>query len=637
MPGSHCDERRRATALLAAGAILVAGLAEGCRSDHGPAVARERLTPFSEARVAAVRLGQVSRPGVTTAPGESLRKTVDVAPGSRLDLAMALVCPPDQPCRGSGRFTVRADHGARRATLLTRELAVDGTSSLWQEVAIALDPSWEGPVDLTLSFEASSSRTAGGPSAVWGEPFLSHGQPAARPNVLLISIDTLRADHLGSYGYRHPTSPNLDALAKGAVRFARAYAQSPWTTPSHMSLLTGLYPSGHGVNQSFTQLAQFLDGQGRYRLLSPRLPTLAEILRRAGYRTLALTGGVGVDSTLGFDRGFDIYENDAELTPEALSRVTGWWDAYRGAPWFLFFHTYEVHAPYWRTELATRVLSAEERKGLEELRARTAARDASAFLKHDSASRKFFRHLRSRGLMRREVTEALYDGGILSMDRFLGRLLEELGRRGLDQRTIVVVTSDHGEEFADHDPERFYDAHCTPMFDELLHVPLIVRVPDHEPRTVAASVESVDVAPTLIQLLGLPIPPTMQGKSLVAAMGGAAVRPDRTLSEATCSGPEMKAFREGRYKLIVSSEAEDGERTGLGPIAGRLLFDLATDPGERRSIHEREAARVREIEGHLVALLGRVTTSAEAGFASSPGREVSDALKERLRALGYIE
>jgi arylsulfatase A-like enzyme len=617
-------------------AALAAVLLGSCRTEPRPkpaapaaerAAARPFESPFDRARLAPVRLERVSRPGVRTAPRESLRKSVHVVPGSRLDLAMGLVCPSGRPCRGGGRFTVVARRGGTRETLLEREAAASGASSGWHEAALPLDRFTEGPIEIVLSYEARGSDAPEGPAPVFAEPTVHRARTSDRPNVLLVSGDTLRADHLGSHGYRRPTSPRLDALAKTAVRFSRAYAQSPWTTPSHVSMLTGLYPSGHRVNQSFTELARFLGGRGGYRLLSPRVETLAEILRREGYRTLARTGGVGVDSTLGFDRGFDVYENDTELDPGTFSRLTGWLDAYGDAPWFLFLHTYEVHAPYKRTDLASAVLSEEQRAEID--RMRSEGRIGGSGL--------FESHLRSRGLLRRDVTEALYDGGILFMDGFFGRLLDELRRRGLDERTIVVFTSDHGEEFADHHPDRFYDSHCSPVYDELLHVPLIVRVPGRfAPRTVADPVESVDIVPTLLQLLGIRVPETVQGESLVGLMRGGKAPSTWTLSEATCEGPEMKALREGRHKLVVASPP-GGERSGLAAVSERWLFDLRRDPGERTNLVERDAARARAMEERLLSVLARVTASPDGVAARHPGDAVGDELRERLRALGYVE
>jgi arylsulfatase A-like enzyme len=473
-------------------------------------------------------------------------------------------------------------------------------------------------------------------------PEETHAPPAGPwTNVILISIDTLRADRLGCYGYERPTSPVLDDLAANGARFARAISQAPWTTPSHMSLFTGLYPSEHGLNLGWAEFRSFRDGRGGYRRLQPEIPTLAERLRAHGYRTLARTGGGTVAGELGFARGFDEYLEPkrgprsgrrlprSKLRPELLADLVAWVESSRDAPFFLFFHTFEVHAPYLHAELARPLLDDAERAHLdrfftEPLRGRPL-----------EALRE---HLERGGLFRAEVTSAMYDSGIRHTDAFLGRLFAELRQLGLWERTLILVTSDHGEEFGEHDPERFYDAHCRTLYDELLHVPLILHAPGLVPPGVVIDevVELVDVAPTMLELLGLPAPEGISGRSLAALLRGGTGDPNASaLSEAVCSGPEQKSLRTARHKYVAAFDAPGGERSGIpGPRRWQRLFDLERDPGEQ---HDALRARPELVETLRARLGAALAPSSERGFARGTGPGPSEDLLRRLRELGYLD
>jgi arylsulfatase A-like enzyme len=440
-------------------------------------------------------------------------------------------------------------------------------------------------------------------------------------NVLLISIDTLRADHLGCYGYPRPTSPHLDAFAAEGVRFARAISQSPWTTPSHMTLFTSLHPSSHQLNQSYESFLRTA------RVLPEATVTLAEVLREHGYRTLALTGGGTVAGRLGFDQGFEEYlEGYYNLGNRVWNQLQTWLDAPREAPFFLFLHTFHVHAPYSSIELAQEHIDAETAQ--EMYRATLAAGSPLA------GQRRF---LAERGLLRPEVTKALYDGGIRETDAFLGRLFDELHRRGLDDETLIIVTSDHGEEFADHDPKKLYDAHGHSQHEELVHVPLLVQFPRYAAagRVVNVPVGLIDVAPTILDLLGITVPSAMQGQSLATLW-----RTDRPVRSAVTSEAtidprvEHKSLRTSRFSYLVSYRTgADGERTGLpGPFLRGKLFDLRADPRERIDLvaqRPRLAARMRRaLEEHFAAL--------QHG-APPEVMPIDEELEEALRTLGYLQ
>lgn len=467
--------------------------------------------------------------------------------------------------------------------------------------------------------------------SVFGLLTSSCAEPPSTDVVLLISIDTLRADRLGCYGYGRDLSPALDALAAEGVLFRQAVSQAPWTIPSHMSLMTSLYPSSHTVNQDHRQFVRFQRNEGNYRILPSEVQTLAEILKQHGFRTLALTGGGTMSAKLGFGRGFDTYlETARKLQPKVWSQLTDWLSEPdpAGRPLFLFFHTFEVHAPHIRIDDARPLLSPEQAAGLYAFTER----------RYNLTEATFRRYLEEQGLLRVEMTSRLYDGGIRFTDWFLGNLFDTLREQGLWQRTLVIVTSDHGEEFADHDPTRFYNAHCVTTYDEIIRVPLIFRVPGRfaDGRVVEHQVRLIDVAPTLLELLDIPIPEQMQGESLVDRMaGGGADGALTAYSEATCRDLEWKSLRDQRFKYIAAFSAEAGERVGLpGERKWEQLFNVKNDPEEALDLAEAQRGRIKHMRNELAEFF---TQRALPVVGGEQHLAFDEKLVEELRALGYLD
>ena len=476
------------------------------------------------------------------ATSHPLTLSTSVGKGDWLDVAMVVACSrSSSACEGTFPFRVVAEvvGGSPRPLLAEPVRAGSG----WHQRRIDLAELAGEKVRFLFLAEPASppgSDATASPVVAWGEPLLRAERPGPPVNVVLVSIDTLRADRLGSYGYGKDTSPQLDALARQGVRFDQAISQAPWTTPSHMSMLTSLHPSSHKVNESFRKPEKGEFGEG-YRRLADDVVTLAEVLQRSGFATVAAVGGGTTSGQLGFDQGFDHY-----LELPAGGTETHWETMRRqladlhGVPFFLFLHTFEVHAPYTHTEYTRPLLTDAQ---FEEL---------------NQAARKegFENYLRKSGLMRREITSALYDGGIRYVDEFLiGALIAELKKLGIYDRTLLLVTSDHGEEFGEHDPNRFYDAHCTDLYDSLIRVPLILRMPGRFARgqVVGEQVRLIDIPPTILELLGLAVPSAMEGSSLVPFMEGIGdAAPRWAMSEATCTGPEWKSIRSLERKYIMS-------------------------------------------------------------------------------------
>jgi arylsulfatase A-like enzyme len=461
------------------------------------------------------------------------------------------------------------------------------------------------PAPEDAALKASGSRVAGLGLAVAvalacadaGEG--ERGDAPPRRSLILVSIDTLRADRLGAYGYGRETSPTLDALARRGVRFETVIAESAWTLPSHMTLFTGLPPTLHGVVSHEWRLAA-------------AVPTLAELLQAHGYRTFAFTGGLNVAPNFGFGRGFEVYASamqnreSGEMEPIPFRSALALASRRIGklapdAPFFAFVHTYDVHCPYDPpAEYAERFdsrppedrIETRDRCGTPDFNAMALTPGQAAFLSDR------------------------YDASIRYADDLLGDFLEALRGQGVLDRSFVVVLSDHGEEFLEHGRI----GHQT-LYIECLRVPWIIAGPGLEPRVVRDPVGLADVMPTLLALLEVPAPPT-DGLSRLAAMRGpsaaAATRP--RFSELG-SGPDLRSAVLGRHHLIASPEAT-------------RLFDWHADPKEQRDLSGVAAGPGAELE--------RALAQWSRHLASSPLRsraellpELSAEQKEQLRALGY--
>lgn len=421
--------------------------------------------------------------------------------------------------------------------------------------------------------------------------------PPAPRNVLLISIDTLRADRLGSYGYERDTSPALDRLAAGGTLFENASAPSSWTVPSHASLLTGLYSASHGMHFG-----------------GDRLPagvvTLAQTLSRQGFATAAIVNVLLLAHGNGFERGFQSFRHvPAASSPAGAADVVNrhaleWIAGQEDTPWFLFVHYYDVHSDYdplpeyrdlFEEPYAGRLDGSTEQ--LKQLR-----------LGERSAGAGDARHLSN-----------LYDAGVRQLDAALGRLMERLEEQGALAQTVVVVTSDHGEEFLEHGDV----LHGRTLYQELVHVPLILAGPGvARGERVATPVSLVDVAPTLTALLGVPAQADFEGVGLFSARGVVAA-PDRPLFFET---DNWLGRREGNFRRAVR---RGDQKLHFDGLSGRFeLYDLALDPGELRDLAASRPDELARLRADLQAYLER-SSPGDAGEAPSPE------LLEKLRELGY--
>lgn len=384
----------------------------------------------------------------------------------------------------------------------------------------------------------------------------------AGPNVLWICVDVLRADRLGAYGYEKPTSPRLDRLAAQGVLFRDAYAQSSWTAPSVPSFLTSSYPVQHGVLQASTQ-----DRAGRIvsDVLAPERTTAAELFRDGGYATGGFVTNAQLRDFLGYAQGFDVYAEELGRAREINATFLDWVDDAE-RPFFAYLHYLDVHWPY--------------RPAPEHLAHFPSpptdlpftGPEAPALLDRINAGRVAIDDDDRAALVAR------YDATVRQVDAAVDALLAELERRGLGERTLVVVSADHGEELFEHG----LIGHGRSLRDTLLHVPLLLAGPGvPEGRVVDAPVESLDILPTLLELASLPVPDTLRGQSLVPAM-----RAEPAASPETDEAPRPvfaqlmrrhsfhRSVRAGPWKLVEDYHLRE---RGTAQPHGRL--DL--EPGER--------------------------------------------------------
>ncbi|MBI1356038.1 MAG: sulfatase-like hydrolase/transferase [Acidobacteria bacterium] len=431
------------------------------------------------------------------------------------------------------------------------------------------------------------------------------------PNILLISIDTLRSDHLSSYGYERPTSPRLDELAREGVRFENVVAPTSWTLPSHMSMLTGLDPLLTGV---------YVDT----RSLPPDTDTLALRLSRLGYATGGVVSAGYLNAKWGFARGFDYYDDFSvgkrhfgadkqEITsPHIIQLANRWLDQWQRQeserPFFLFLHFYDVHYDFNPPPPYDTMFDPDYKGSLTGLDF-----DTNPALK-PGLPQEDLNHLLS-----------LYDGEIRHMDDQLGGFFDDLRQRGLFDDTIIAVTSDHGEEFGEHG--RF--GHRATLYDEVLLVPLIVRFPAkiRAGGVVPDQVRSIDIGPTLLELAGTDaagfgsdgVDPLYQARTLVPLLDPESARGPERLAFGDLLGGKLRSVRTPAVKYVVDSKGR------------QELYDLVADPGEERNMSSADAG-----EQALSGLVESWVQFSESKDSQTQAVRASPQQIETLKSLGYI-
>ena len=448
------------------------------------------------------------------------------------------------------------------------------------------------------------------------------GSEPPKPNIVLIMVDTLRADHLGSYGYPADVSPNLDVLARESIVFENCFSQSPWTKPSTASLMTSLYPQVHGLTN---HEGQYWGGEGsesRTGVLPDQAETLAESLRAAGYRTGAFIANSWVIRNYGFAQGFEVFDDySARLDTPAdklIDEARTWLDSIegRGDPFFLYVHAMDVHAPY------------DAPKGDYDLLLGNPSMADNRYLSNSEVPYNRWNNIEKRpdwatDDMRHQVAywRTRYASGVRAFDRRVARLMADLRRRGVLENTYVVVTSDHGEQLFEHGDW----SHGRGLWDHQLHVPLIVRAPERHGagRRVAEVVQQVDIMPTLLSLAGAAPASRMQGRDLSRWIRSESEQESGTVSfgTATAKRPGLYSIRTRTHKLLFDIDT--------GEIR---LFDLVSDPREQRDVAADQPELAQDLKDRLAA---HISDSLADGTLESELAEVSQEVQQRLRELGY--
>jgi arylsulfatase A-like enzyme len=446
-----------------------------------------------------------------------------------------------------------------------------------------------------------------------------HGSSSA-PDIVLVSIDSLRFDHLGCYGYPQPTTPNIDRIAAQGVRCASAVSTTSWTLPAHAALMTGLFDSTHGVVDNGLRL-------------SDREPTLAAVLRENGYQTAGFFGGPYLHAAFGFGHGFEHYENcsddaasaardaraedsapssaDLERShrhrtgPRTLDAVSRWL-AHEAdeRPMFLFVHLWDVHYDYDPPHEYVEMFDPGYAGTL----------DASDLM-HNPAIND---HMAPRDL---QHLIALYDGAIRFTDEILGKVLSAIEARGRMQNTLLVITADHGEEFFEHGDK----GHQQTLFDEVVHVPLVVRWPERLPAgpIVRDQVRLVDVMPTLLACADAEDRPPMEGRDVTPLLRGEPMLSAPALCELLVGKNDVRALRTNAFKVVDWKD-----------VPATFGYDLSHDPNEQRPLRggSSVAAAGRELEAQLESA---AEFKRSHGLGATP-IEAPHAVEHSLRTLGYI-
>jgi arylsulfatase A-like enzyme len=441
-----------------------------------------------------------------------------------------------------------------------------------------------------------------------------------KPNIILITVDTLRADHLKAYGYDRPTSPWLGRLAKEGVLFERAYGGSSWTVPSMATIFTGLYPFQHGVDRGLVQRGEVT----RQPALGPEHQTLAEQLKGAGYSTYGVATNTHLTEQLGFAQGFDHFEHQGYAPAADIHDVVANWatELRSSEPYFLWLHFFDPHDKYVPRRPWVEDFDIMAAKEVPELAAQSA-------LERDRRLREWSTKVMTT-MRRAEETktpavlstlETLYDSEIRYTDRWIRKIMDLIEP---SPDTVVVFTSDHGEEFRDHGDL----GHRTTLYNEQTRIPLVISAPGRIPAgsRIAETVTLTDLLPTLVHLGTGEAPPTGANgsESLLPVMTGEVMQPPSkaVLMSTRRNGALLKAIVLDDLKLIVNQKTRATE-----------LYDLASDFGETTDLAASRPADVQRLRAKMNHMRKTVPT-----FESHSVDEVLSAETiEHLRGLGYVD
>ncbi|MCP4658710.1 MAG: sulfatase [bacterium] len=488
--------------------------------------------------------------------------------------------------RGSGAWKAKLPGTEPRVARITLRAVEPGGDGRSRQGVVVTAPTLRARGRSRRPDDAASTTVTAAPGTPATAERSSENEPA---NVLIYLVDALRADRLGCYGHTVPAlSPRIDALAAEGILFEHAMAQASWTKPSVASVLTGLRPVFHGVNDPRVGLAE-------------ATTTLAELLQTRGYRTAAFVTNWHITAASGFDQGFEHFDFSPDLSDEVTRKVLAWFDENeRPNPFFLYVHTVDPHAAYDPTE---------------EFRQRFAAEVGDPEVGT-------FDHIRALGKKEILVTPELvadllrlYDAEVAQNDHFFGLLLDGLRERGLYENTLIVFLSDHGDAFHEHG----IFGHGWDLYNEVLEVPLVLRPPrGRDAVRISETVQHIDVFPTILDFLGMPIPSRTQGRSLLDAAATSGTDPPPAFSYMNCQGREGISVVYGDWKFIE-----------LGP--GWELYERRQDRFEKDNL----TARYPILAGYLASLARDEMLHLGEGLSAEPV-ELDEVTRRGLEALGYL-
>ncbi|MEE8525263.1 MAG: sulfatase, partial [Thermoanaerobaculia bacterium] len=510
--------------------------------------------------------------------------------------------------------------------------ATDPEDRVWHDREVPLDRCSQPQTQVELSTSCGPQDHCAADWAAWGLPRVVHRQtfaPRSQRLALLISIDTLRPDRLGLYGAARGTSPELERLARDAVVFETAVASSPWTIPSHATMLTSADPRVHGADAK-TSIAE-------------SVPLLAEILKAAGWQTAGFVDTAYLGRDFGFDRGFEHFDDDKPPKGDyrrgvrvTRQRVLDWLAGADDRPAFVFWHIMDAHGPYW----ASAPFSGMFRSSLTP----PDAPDPRLAQLRDLAYHDYLKLDRFSSF---EDLVAAYDEGIAAVDSALGGLLDVLRDAGLYDQALIVVTSDHGESFLDHG---VWVGHGLFLTDDEIRVPLIIKLPGnrHAGRRVREMVGVIDVAPSVLDALGVAPPDSFQGRSLLSpAPGASGSLPESVYGISSNTGAAF--LRTQSFKFIGAASAgpdkiseghlksRGGLEISLDTVVGEQLYHLRRDPQETTSIADHEDAALLERFRLQLARHAAECAARREGLPPPSAPELTAEAEEQLRALGYVD
>jgi arylsulfatase A-like enzyme len=580
-----------------------------------------------------VTVGRVRLPSFSAHPPSESTFNVEIRPGTRLRLHVALLPEVwDKACDGV-TFEARVDTEYGEVKVLSFHLdpAANPDHRRWYPLQVDLDRFQGADRRLIL-------RTLPGPAgdpnydwALWGDPTLeTTGRiiplaEDAKTHVIFISLDTLRKDHLDLFGHHRLTAPHLNASLDEFIIFNEATSPSHWTMPSHMSVFTSVHPEVH----------QVADPRGQ-AVLPAGIPTLTELLKNHGYRTGGFAACDFLSGRIGFDRGFDMYTLNTNDAARQNELTVEWLRSNRRHKTFVFLHYFDVHSDF-------DVQPYGSFSGFDRLYPENASSDSFSGCSPDGTlcASRYLLHLNRTGarLSGEELAsiEVQYDRGIRYLDYQLALLVARLKTMGFWDSSLVIIFSDHGEEFQDHGML----LHAQ-LYQELLEVPLLIKLPGglHGGVAVDEPVDLVDIAPTVLSILGKPVPDTMQGRSFLPAI--ARVVEAEGWHEAlggdamsfTSWSAEGRSSRQGRWKLLTWRHPGSQETL-------KYLFNLDDDPAERIDLSDSHPEVVRWLNAREQEWVARQHRWRQRLAPPEPPAEgpegFSDNERQRLIDLGYLE